>query len=94
MKFVVDPPPPPTCDGSNEIYKTEINACGNTCANYGKKCNIYPYVPIKGCDCIDGFARLVDKGECVSVNDARCLGIKMFYKNFEYSNHSFCSNAL
>lgn len=60
------------CPGRYEIYTIGISPCGNLCANYLKKCNIRSSVTIEGCDCIPGFARLSDGGECVPVFDSRC----------------------
>lgn len=55
------------------INSGNISLCGFPCENYGSHWNIFIYVPVKGCDCIARFARLVDKGECVSIDDTRCI---------------------
>lgn len=60
------------CTRPFENYTVGISPCGNTCANYKKKCSIQPLLPISGCDCIPGYARLCEDDDCIAVDNIRC----------------------
>lgn len=58
----------------NEEFLIDLKKCQNTCEFYGRDWDCPNYYKPKGdCYCMDGFARLEEDGECVSVTgNAEC----------------------
>lgn len=59
----------------NEEFAIDLSRCQNTCELYGRKwqCPSY-YKPRGDCYCKDGYARITEGGECVSVKEnADCV---------------------
>lgn len=58
----------------NEEFLIDLTKCQNTCEFYGRTWDCPNYYKPKGdCYCKDGFARIEEDGECVSVTEnAKC----------------------
>lgn len=59
-----------TCPDGLE-FNSIGSPCGDTCADLGKPCNIFTYVPIKACNCPKGRYRLRN-GKCVGSDTDEC----------------------
>nr|XP_022905201.1 uncharacterized protein LOC111417214 [Onthophagus taurus] len=70
---------PCECGGGFEVYTTLGGACDQTCWSLGEPCPIWTLVPVKGCRCLEGYARnkwgiCVEISECNKTTPCECGG--------------------